>query len=667
VSASGTSGFLDPSGGPHQPSALEKSRWSETTLLALLLLFSILPYCNSLLNGFVYDDITQILDNPYILSFRYLSRIFSTPAWSYVGGMRLTNYYRPIMTFGYLLCFKVFGPNPYGFHLASILLHACVVLVLYRVTWKLFRNRASAFLAAGLFALHPIHTESVDWVAAVTDIEVTLFLLVTFWFFLRAANPDGKLSVWAVVGMIGTFLLALGSKEQALMLPPLALVYEHFYRDDRHSTRAWQKIAGYSPLWILAFAYFLFRIHVFGAFAPVSGHPALSRSEALHSGLALAGQYIWKLFWPMNLSAFYVFAPSKTLVDPRVFAGVAALAACVILFAFLWKRARIASFGVIWFLATLAPVLDARMLASDNVFAERYLYLPSIGFCWLVAFGCARLWDSLARRGGRVVMAGSLAVLALLYAARIVTRNRVWRDEFTLDTVTLESAPDAVVLYNNLGSVYWNRGQVDAAAGVWEKALTLAPRSATILNNLGLVSMKRQNLPGAIEYFDKAIAMEPDFPDSHLNIGVVYEAMGSAEKAEAQYRTAIGLAPLNLHAHNRLGSLFLRENRVPEAEKEFRTSTSIAPNVVAYDALGGILMRRGERREAEKMFAGSITLNPRDIAARLNLAKLYVADGRLAEGIREYQAVLGIDPQNGDARKALDDLAPKTRTHDKPH
>jgi protein O-mannosyl-transferase len=644
-------------------------RWSETTVFALLLLFSVLPYSNALFNGFVFDDTTQILNNPYILSFRYLGRIFSTPAWSYVGKLGLTNYYRPMMTFGYLLCYRVFGPAPYGFHLVSVLLHAIVVFALYVLTKQLFKSRAMAFVAAGFFALHPVHTESVDWVAAVTDLEVTLFLLVTFWFFLRAEKAAGKTSWWAILGMAGSFLLALASKEQALMFPFLATVYEHFYRGDRLVTRRWQKIARYSVLWVLAVAYFLFRIQMFGAFAPVVGHAVLTRYDATLSGLALVGQYVGKLFWPVNLCAFYVFTPSKSLLDPAVLAGLVMLMGGAVLFAILWKRARMASFGLIWFIATLAPVLDARMLASDNVFAERYLYLPSIGFCWLVALGCTQLWDALGSRDRiwRGVLAGCLGIVAVLYAARIVTRNRVWRDELTLDTVTLEAAPDAVVIYNNLGSVYWDRGDVESAARVWEKALTLAPRSATILNNLGLVAMKSQNLPAAMEYFKKAITVEPSFPDSHLNLGVAYEAMGQRDQAEEQYRIASELAPLNLHIHNRLGNLYFSERRFAEAEKEFAVSASIAPNVVAYDALGRILMQRDDRATAEKMFGRSIALNPGDIAARLNLATLYVADGRIEEAIEQYRAVLKTDPQNAGARQALGQLAHSAKTHEATH
>jgi protein O-mannosyl-transferase len=634
------------------------SRWSDSTLFSVLILFSILPYCNSLLNGFVYDDTTQILDNPYIVSFRHLGQIFTTAVWSYVGSGGYTNYYRPIMTIGYMLCFQIFGAAPYGFHLANILLHAAVVCILYVVTRRMFGGRGVAFLAAGLFALHPMHTESVDWVAAVTDLEVTFFFLLTFWFFLRVPKEEGKRSEWAVLGMTVSFVLTLCSKEQALMLPFLATVYEHFYRADCVKTKWLQKISRYWLLWFLTLAYFLFREHLFGAFAPIIGHPEVSRFEALLSGIALLGQYVWKLLWPMNLCAFYVFHPSTSPLDLSVLAGIVALLGGTVLLGFLWKRNRISTFGLVWFAATIAPVLNARVLASDNVFAERYLYLPSVGFCWLMALGLMELWKIISARPNIWQWAGvgCLSVLAMLYAARIVTRNRVWRDEITFYSATLQASPDAVPIYNNLGSVYWNRGDVATAEREWQKALAFVPDSPTLLNNLGLVYMKRQELTQAVEYFQKSAAAKPAFPDPHLNLGVVYQQMGMKEDAETQYRTAMSLAPLNLHIHNRLGTLYLDEGRVQEAEKQFSISASIAPNVVAYDALGEIMLRRNTPAAAAEMFNRSIALNPADTRARMNLAELYVASGQNAKAVEQYRFILKTDPQDAHAREALQKL-----------
>jgi len=166
---------------------LRRLRWGDIAGTSLLFLLAVLPYLNALRNGFVYDDGIQVLGNPYIRDFGHLREIFTTTVNSYRSVGAAANYYRPLMNFGYLLCFQLFGPSAYAFHLVNVLLHGLVVVLLFLVTKRIFRNSTLSFVAAALFALHPIHTESVDWVAAVTDVELTFFCLLTFWFFLGLA------------------------------------------------------------------------------------------------------------------------------------------------------------------------------------------------------------------------------------------------------------------------------------------------------------------------------------------------------------------------------------------------------------------------------------------------------------------------------------------------
>ncbi|MGA2476137.1 MAG: glycosyltransferase family 39 protein, partial [Terriglobia bacterium] len=206
-------------------------RFATHQLLAVLILVAVLPYLNSLLNGFVQDDNRQVVSNPYLRSFSHLREIFATNVWSYVGAQGMTNYFRPLMTFGYLLCYQFLGPLAYGFHLANVVLNAGVVCLVFLVTERIFRDRTLGFVAAVIFALHPIHSESVDWIAAVTDLQLTLFYLLAFWFFLRVAKPGGKRSGAAELGMVLSFTLALLAKEPAATLPFLATFYEHFLRD----------------------------------------------------------------------------------------------------------------------------------------------------------------------------------------------------------------------------------------------------------------------------------------------------------------------------------------------------------------------------------------------------------------------------------------------------
>ena len=631
--------------------------WSRLEVSAFVFLCAALPYVNTLFNAFVYDDNRQVLSNPYIQSFGYLREIFATTVWSYVGALRITNYYRPMMTFGYLLCYQFFGPLPYGFHLVNLLLHAAVVLVLFWVTEKMFQRRDLALAAGLIFALHPIHTESVAWIAAVTDIELSLFYLLTFCFFLVVAREKGGRSDWAQLGMAVSFVFTLLAKEQALTLPLLATLYEHGYREDGRETTCVQKIARYGLLWLLALAYLLFRFRFFGALAPVLQMTQLTWYQTGLSVVALVGQYLYKLIWPVHLCAFYVFHKSESLLDVRVLLGLMGLGLVAALFMRLWKRARIVSFGILWMLVTLAPVLNPRWLAA-NVFTERYLYLPSVGFCWVAASGLVALWHLTSGRRAvwrRTAVAALILVVALA-GWRIVTRNRDWRDDIVLYARTLEFSPDAYHIRNNLGTVYWARGNAPAAEEQWREGLKLSPRNTFILNNLGLVCQRQKRYQEAVDYFKQAMLSKPKYTHPHLNLGITYLEMGEKDLAELQLRVAVALSPLNTEARNQLGNLYYEQGQLAEAQDQFQHSLESGASGVALKHLGEIYGRRGEAEKAEEMLKRALLLDRFDSEVHFRLGAVYAQKGRTADALRQYRTGLETDPQNPEALAAVKEL-----------
>ena len=298
--------------------------------ILILVALAALPYLASLRNGFVYDDFDQIVVNPYLRNFHHLREIFTSSVWSFMGDFRgSSNYYRPLMSLGYLFCYQLFGLHALGFHLANLLTNIGVVLLVFLVTLKMFRSFAVALAAACIFALHPIHSEAVDWIAAVTELELALFYLLTFWFFLASARAAGKCSAPLQIAMAGSFVLALLSKEQALTLPFLAALYEHFFREDRAETTKVQKLRRYGALWLLATVYLVLRSRYLGGFAPSLDRPGFGTEDMVISALALIGRYCWKLIWPTELCAYYVFPTDVAALYPWALGGVVALAICV--------------------------------------------------------------------------------------------------------------------------------------------------------------------------------------------------------------------------------------------------------------------------------------------------------------------------------------------------
>jgi Tfp pilus assembly protein PilF len=648
-------------------------------LLALLLLLAVAPYFNTLDNGFVYDDNNEVLTNPYIRSFSHVGEIFSTRILAHLGARGATNYYRPISIFGFLICYKLFGLLPYGFHLANVVLHALIVALLFGLSRRLFHDEWLAFIAAAIFALHPIHTESVAWVSGVTDLDLAVFYLATFWLFLASARPHGGRSEWMHLGMVGSFILALLSKEQAVTLPLLATLFEHFYRDDRASTTLKQKVSRYGSLWLLVPVYVLFRIRFFGAFAPVQLTRNVSWYEAVLSGPPLVLKYLWKMIWPVHLIAYYPFHKSGTLLDTSVLAGIAALILCALIFAALWKRHHLISFGLIWFFLNIAPVLNSRWL-GPNVFTERYLYLPSVGFCWVAAWWIKVIWDGNAACHGhpghdparagrpwhvsrplvfRVGFASILGVLAVLGFARIVIRNRDWRNDETYYRVTLAAVPEAASLRLNLGAVYWNLMRPGDAEREWKEALLVSPDSAQLLNNLGLVCADKKRNDEAIEYFERSMRLRPNYTDAHLNLGRLYKDMGRAPEAKLQLQAAVALAPLNVGARNELGNLYYNAGHLQQAELQFQASVASIPNAGAIDSLGDIALRQGRSDAAEREYRQAIALDEFDPRGHFGLAGILEAQGKEPEAVAEYRAGSNVDPLNQEAQAALKRITAK--------
>ena len=629
----------------------------DTLLIAALIFCAALPYLNTLFNGFVYDDNRQVLENPYLKSFHFLPQVFGTTVWSFVGMQGVSNYYRPMMTLGYALCYHLFGPLAYGFHLVNICLHVGVVVLVFAVALRLFEDRSVAFVAACLFAVHPIHTEAVAWVAAVTSLDVTFFYLLTFWLFLTMARPRGEISPWIKLAAVGSFALTIFSKEQALTFPLMAMIYEHFFRADHAETTFWQKVRRYGDFWLMDAAYLLFRIEHLGAFAPQIQLARLGWYPSVLSALALVGQYLGKLFWPVRLCAYYVFQKGTSVFEPRVLAGVAAIAACAVVFALLFQRNRTASFGFLWFFITLAPVLDVRYLAG-NVFAERYLYLPSVGFCWLLGWAGLKSWRQLTTRQSfwRHALVGASCALGLLMAGLVVARNRDWRSDVALYTQTLNVSPRATNIRENLGVVAWNHGRIDEAEKQWNIALKLNPTSPITLTNLGLVYAKRKEYRKAEHYFREAMLHKPDYTDPHLNLGSLMMDLGRFQEAEQQLRAAVALSPLIPSCHNELGKLYLKEGRVANAVEQFTQSVRAAPNFEGYDGLGEVALQQGEASRAEQAYAAAARINPYDSCAHFALARIAASAGRKQAALDEYARGFESDPNNQQAKSAVEVL-----------
>lgn len=630
-------------------------------LLGCLLLLSFFLYANSVVNGFVYDDHTQIEHNPYVHSLKYAGQIFVTPLAAEQGKQVPPNFYRPIVNFSFLLCYELFGLSPYGFHLISILLNCVVVWLVFLVSAELFSNEWFGLIAAAFFALHPIHTEPVVWIDGISDLYLAVFYLLAFWLFLRQTEK-AQHAAWIRAGMVASFALALLSKETAVTFPVLVTAYEYFYRSDRLATNWTQKFSRYGWSWATALVFLAVRAMVLGTLNPTPLHPEITPRHALFTALALAGQYAGKLLWPAPLVAFYPFHESGSFTDPHVLFGLAVLLVGCAAFVLLWKLSRLYTFALFWICLILAPALNARFMAA-NVFAERYTYLPSVGFSWLVAGAILWCWRSPQPWTLRLrwVLGAASLILVFLAGREIVMRNTDWKDDRTLIVRTLEVRPDSPNMHSDLGRMEWFDGNHAEAERQWRLALTYKPDTVEALANLGFAKLEDKKYDEAIPYLQKAIQLKPRFATPHIYLGRIYSAQGNNAAAEAEFRLAIDKYPMNPEALKALGKFYLDAGRLPEAEQQFLASIGVAPDIEAWSGLGEIYDRENSADKAENAWRRVLALDWLNPQAHHSLGRIYLSKGQMTEAQEEFEACLRMDPRDPAALAALQEIRTASR------
>ena len=630
---------------------------NQSTWLGCLLLFSFLIYSNTLLNGFVYDDHLQIERNPYLESVSSIGKILTKPVWSFRGGEGAPNFYRPAMMLIYLFCHALFGTSPVGYHLVQILLHVAVVWLVFKTANQLLCDFWSAFAAAAIFAVHPIHTESIAWLAGITDIELSAFFLAAFLFFLKLGDEVPEKTWRLQLYMLASFAVALLSKEVAVTLPVLATLFEHFYRADRLETSLRRKLGRYAGFWILTAVYFGVRFEVFGGILSKRFHADVTLWQAVLSGVSLTGQYIGHFFWPWPLSFYYPFQKSVSPFEPPVLFGVLSLCVFGALSFWLWRKNRILSFSIPWIFITLSLVLNARWMPG-TVFAERYWYLPSVGMCWLL--GAAVVAVVRSQNVPQPMLRWSAAVLllmlALLSAAGTVARNRDWKSDYTLCVQTLQVRPRAAHFHVNLGDMDWQMGKHDQAMAEWREALAEEPREPFALRSLGRALLEQEHYAEAESSLRESIRLAPQYSEPHVYLGLLDEKLGKNADAEGELRQAVELNPFGSDPRNALGRFYFERGRYAEAEEQFRASLMGVPSIDAYRGLGQACAKLAKESDAEDAWREALRREPFDELAHAGLGKIHMEHGRWNDAEREYRAVLLMDPKNPEALEALEKI-----------
>ena len=529
---------------------------------AFVALVAIAVSLNTLWGEFVFDDVQNILQNPWIRDVSLLPQAFTHHMAAYDPRYD-TSYYRPIMHVVHAACLAVFGYQPWGFHLLNLLIHAAASACVYLLLCRFCEGSVAPLFGALLFAVHPIHTEPVAWISGIVDLSYGLFSLLT----LLAADPRSRLRVFVAPAL---FLIAALSKEPALMiLPVLLLIYA---ARGELRWQQWRVAAGFA---IATAIYFALRINALGG---LMGHGGAKRVDVgLRDGsltaLALFGEYPRKLLFPVDLSAIQGSRVVTSIADPAALAGLAALA---LIAALAWwnRRNTPALVGLSLFLLPLLPALYVPVL-GEGLSAERYLYLPSAGAVLFVAAIVDRVRaPALARATG----------LALLAAGAVASfaRNRVWRDSLTLWSDTVRKVPGNGCSHEYLGHALLMAGRTQEAATEFTRSLELDPSRTGARTNLASALAALGRLDEAETHVRSALAVHGDVAEAHAVLAWTLAAKGRDAEAIAEYRKALFINPALGGAHNSLGILLARHGDFGGARAEFEEAVRAEPSNVLY-------------------------------------------------------------------------------------
>lgn len=619
-------------------------------------------YADALRNGFVTDDTLQVLDNRFIISYRYIPKLFATNVWAFRHS-DISNYYRPLQMLFYMGEHHLFGFHSWIFHLANLLLNFAVVCAVYSLV-RALAGETLAFWTALLFAVHPVHTEVVVWIAAVPELLCALSLFMAMFLYHRARNGIRPVQSHSLATAV--FFAGLFCKETAMVFPVVLLAYEFFFRRDsvRSIFLGLRRLAPYA---CALCTYLIIRFRVLGAFAPgflrQQLHSPFTSWQIFLSVPVLLREYIFKLLLPIDLNYFYQFIPQREPGWDFIFSAALVGALFVVMF-WLRKSQALLAFALAWFFLTLAPALSISSV-GENVFTERYLYIPSFGFCVFIAWGWLRIKETARTRAVLITAYSSITLLLIFYAVQVVRRIPDWRSDLSLMQKTITQSPGVPQIQSGLGVAYYQTGEFDLAISPLERSLALNPDSYLPHLYLALTLSALGDNQEASAHLARANELKPRFEPPWPLFGQVYVNLKQWNQAIECYRNALVIEPENPVLFTVLGEALQEIGETQESISAFREAIRIEPGALdASTNLAITLSQQGNTAEAVNLLASALRIHPSGPhvdAAWVNLGTMYAQmhDWDAAEAA--YEHALELNSNLGIARQLLESVE-KNRT-----
>jgi len=616
-----------------------------TSLLVCLGLVAVTwaVFGQTLAHDFVnFDDHIYVYENPLVV--KGLSTEGIVGAFTHTHALN----WHPLTTLSHMLDCQLYGLNAGGHHLTNVILHTISVLLLFLVlsqmTGGLWR---SAFVAA-LFAIHPLHVESVAWVAERKDVLSGVFFMLTLAAYSHYARAPSR-SRYLLVALL--FACGLMSKPMLVTLPFVLLLLDYWpldkFKDENSEVGSRLRRLVMEKIPFLALSTCSCLVTLFTQRQGPHAMDQLPFLWRLNNAFVSYLTYIWQMLWPVRLAVFYPH-PNNRLPLVEVTVAIAFLIGVSLLVIRLRQSKPYLVTGWFWYLGMLVPVIGL-IQVGEQAHADRYTYLPQIGLYIVIVWSIGDLLLESTSRVRRAIVGVAAAIIIVSLSARAFSQTSYWKNSETLWNHTLSVTSDNDVAHNNLGFLFLRSGELDKAISEFQTALDIRSRStqthyslgaALIQNNMGNAFARKQLWNEAIGHLQEAARLRPDYADAYFNLGSVLFQQGRIDDAITQWRKALAIRPTDAEAHRNVASALRKQGNVKGAIAEYEQALNITPeDTVALNNLAWILATSSDASIRDG--ARSVTLAVKAVQASADkdpnfirtLAAAHAAVGQFAEAV----------------------------------
>ena len=680
----------------------------EKLVCYFLILVTLVVFSPVLQNEFIsLDDQVYVTENPYV----QMGITMKSITWAFVTIS--AGFWHPLTWLSLMIDAQLYGLNPGGFHFTNVLLHISNSLLVFFVFRRMTGTLWQSACVAALFALHPLHVESVAWASQRKDVLSTLFWMLTIWFYISyVEKPCANRYVWVVV----FFILGLMAKPMLVTLPFVLLLLDywplnrfHIFQKlnnisiktspdsgDTKTVMVNDKETSIPRLVLEKLPLLIFSVFASGtALWTTQQYGALKNMEytsfLVRAGNAMISymKYIIKTFWPYNLTIYYPF--NLPLPALQVVFAVFLLILITILVIFKIKQKPYYAVGWFWYIGTLVPVIGVISVGIFSM-ADRYTYVPLIGIFVIIAWGVPDMLPQFSYRKHLLVLMALSVLIFLSVATRVQISH--WRNSFALYTHALAVTKDNPAVHHFMGNLYFKQGIFEKAADQYRQELRIKPNSVDGRQNLGVALSSLDRQDEAIEQFDillkkdpynmnvrfalanafikkgkydeginqyrYVIRNRPDEPMGYYNLAYALALMGNVDDAVFTYCRAIELKPDYTEAHNSLGVLLLKQHRTREAVFHFQKALETNPEYAgAFYNLGVALLEEGRIQEAIRNYQKVLDIQPEFASAHYRLGQAFLKEGNVPFAIHHFRETLRINPDYKDAQSSLENVLKK--------